>query len=307
MHYGTPASIEEVLPYYTHIRRGRPPTQELLDDLVGRYQAIGGPSPLTRISQRQAELIHEGLTKRGIETTLYVGTKHTHPFVADTVKQMIADGVEEAMGIVLAPHFSTYSIAAYKHYAFGAVEETHSSMKLGMIERWGTMREFIDALSDRVKEQLEGWDLAETLVIFSAHSLPVKIMGTGDPYPEELMETSRLAAERANIPNWTFAFQSASTTGEPWLGPDILEVVEKTVEEGKYKNIVSCTVGFVSDHLEVLYDLGIETRDKCAELGINFRVARVLNEDVVVMDALAGLLAPGFAELETAPVEVSSH
>jgi len=289
MHYGTPPTIEDVLPYYTHIRRGRPPAPEQLQDLVDRYLAIGGPSPLTAISERQAAGIQAGLHRRGIPARLYIGTKHTSPFVADAVEQMANDGIDEAVGVVLAPHFSSYSIAAYRKYALGARDEHRPTMRLEIVERWGTMPELIQALADRVNAELDGWDPNETLVIFSAHSLPEKIVANGDPYKEELLETSRLVAERTGVPHWTFAFQSASNTGEPWLGPDILDVIEAKGRE--YKNVVACTVGFVSDHLEVLYDLGVEARDKCAELGLNFRRAATINDDATVMDAVAGLCA----------------
>ena len=292
MHYGTPKSIDDVLPYYTHIRRGRPPEPAALQDLVDRYQSIGGPSPLTKISEDQAAGILAGLQKRGIDAKLYIGAKHTHPFVAEAVEQMANDGITEAIGVVLAPHYSTYSIAAYRHYALDAKEKHAPEMVLDFVERWGTLPEFVDGLADRVKVQLDGWNPEETLVIFSAHSLPTRIMGEGDPYPEELMETSKLVADKLGIAHWTFAFQSASTTGEPWLGPDVLDVIAENAT--KYKNIVCCTVGFVSDHLEVLYDLGIEARDKCAELGLNFRRVDTINADLKIMDALAGLAADLF-------------
>ena len=299
MHYGTPAGIEEVEPYYTHIRRGRAPSPEQLQDLIDRYRAIGGPSPLTRISQDQAILIQKGLAKRGIVASMYIGTKHAPPFIADAVAEMHADGIEEAVGVVLAPHFSTFSIAEYKKYALTARDSVSPDMKFGLLERWGTLPAFIEGLAERVSEQMAGWDPAETLVIFSAHSLPMRALASGDPYPEELMETSRLVAERLGIPRWAFAYQSAGNTGEPWLGPDILEVLERQAA-GKVKHVISCTVGFVSDHLEVLFDLGIEAREKAASLGLDFRVARTINADETVFDALAGELAPLYSSLATA-------
>lgn len=285
MHYGTPASLDEVLPYYTHIRHGRPPSEEALADLVGRYEAIGGPSPLAHISERQAEAILTGLRNRGVDARLYIGAKHTHPFIGEAVAQMAADGIDEAVAIVLAPHYSSFSVAAYKKYAYEARDEARPQMRLEFVERWGTLPAYIEALRSRVTTQLHDLDLSETLVIFSAHSLPEKIMAAGDPYKEELLETSRLVADAAGVQDWVFAFQSASQTGEPWLGPDILDVIRENA--GKYKNVVSCTVGFVSDHLEVLYDLGIEARDECARLGVNFRLAATLGVDESVMDALA--------------------
>jgi ferrochelatase len=240
MHYGTPKSIDDVLPYYTHIRRGRPPEPEALQDLIDRYQAIGGPSPLTKISEDQAKLIQEGLSRRGIETTLYIGAKHTHPFVGEAVEQMAKDGITEAVGMVLAPHFSTFSIASYREYALKAKEAHAPDLAISFLERWGELPALIDALGSRVAAQLEGWDPEETLVIFSAHSLPKRIVGDGDPYPDELMTTSKLVAKKLDLPNWTFAYQSASTTGEPWLGPDILEVISMNADD--FSNILCCTV-----------------------------------------------------------------
>lgn len=293
MHYGTPASLEEVLPYYTHIRRGRPPTPEALADLVGRYEAIGGVSPLNSITARQAAGIQNGLAKVGVAAKLYVGAKHASPFVGDCVRKMAADGVERAVGVVLAPHFSRTSVGAYRQYAVEARDEAAPGMQINVLERWGTMPEFIGRTADHVREQLEGWNPDETLVIFSAHSLPMRSIEGGDPYVAELNETARLVAQEAGTPNWTFAFQSASSTGEPWIGPDVLDVVADAA--GKYANVVCCTVGFVSDHLEVLFDLGIEARDKAAEVGLNFRRAACINDDPIVMDALARKLAPLFS------------
>ncbi|HEY0868063.1 MAG TPA: ferrochelatase, partial [Fimbriimonas sp.] len=177
----------------------------------------------------------------------------------------------------------------YRKYAFGARDESKPDMRIELVERWGALPAFIEALADRVLDALSGFDPDETLVIFSAHSLPERIMAAGDPYQEELLLTSRLVAERTGVPHWTFAFQSASTTGEPWLGPDILNVIEENAPN--YRNVVACTVGFVSEHLEVLYDLGIEARDKCAELGLGFKRAETINDDPKVMDALAELCA----------------
>jgi ferrochelatase len=287
MHYGTPSSLEQVPAYYTHIRHGRPPAPEDLEDLISRYKAIGGPSPLAQISTQQAELVLEGVRELGVDAKLYIGAKHASPFIADAVHQIAKDGFDRVIALVLAPHYSTFSVAAYRKAALAARDEARPSMQIDFVERWGELPEFIDALSERVKKQMEGWDPAETLVIFSAHSLPQRIMAEGDPYVEELHETSRLVAEAASVPNWKFAFQSASKTGEPWLGPDILDVIDE--EKDNYRNILACTVGFVSDHLEVLYDLSIETRDHCEKLGVQYRRADTIGAESRVMSALAEL------------------
>jgi ferrochelatase len=294
MHYGTPASMDQVEPYYTHIRRGRPPEPAALQDLIARYQAIGGPSKLAEISQRQADAIASGLIRRGIEVTTFVGAKHTSPFVSDAVQEMANVNVTQAVGIVLAPHYSSYSIAQYREYATSARDRFAPEMQIAILERWGTLPAFITALGDRVQTALKNLDPKETLVIFSAHSLPKRAIADGDPYEEELLHTSRLVADQLKLPHWTFAYQSASATGEPWLGPDILDVIGPKTKDHHLKNVIACTVGFVSDHLEVLYDLGIEARDKCAELGLNFHRADTINDDPAVMDALAGEAAKLF-------------
>lgn len=298
MHYGTPASIDEVLPYYTHIRRGRPPTDEQLQDLVDRYEAIGGPSPLNEISRRQAEGIQRGVRARGIDTSLYIGAKHATPFVGEAVQAMVNDGIDEAIGVVLAPHYSRTSVGAYKGYA---AEAQGPNLRLGFVDRWGTLPALIRALADRVQNAAEGLNLDRTLVIFSAHSLPERAVADGDPYQAELLETSRLVAEQAQIPHWTFGFQSASSTGEPWIGPDVLEVISDQAA-GKYEAVIACTVGFVSDHLEVLYDLGIEAKQAAEQCGLTFRRAECINDDPAVMDAIAGLVADRFARLSEGPI-----
>lgn len=287
MHYGTPASEEAILPYYTHIRHGRPPSQESLDDLKHRYSLIGGPSVLAEVSRLQAVEIQSGMARRGVDAKLYIGAKHAPPFVADAVRDMAADGIDEAIGVVLAPHYSSFSVAAYRKYAYEARDQHKPGLEIRILDRWGTLPALVEGLSRRVATELQGFEPEETLVIFSAHSLPEKIVAAGDPYKDELLETSRLVAESLKLPHWTFAFQSASQTGEPWLGPDVLEVIE--AERASYKNIVSCTVGFVCDHLEVKFDLGIEAREKCAELGLNFRLAATIGADPKIMDALADL------------------
>jgi len=287
MHYGTPATLDDVLPYYTHIRRGRPPEPEHLEDLIERYRAIGGPSPLNAISRRQAESIQKGMADLGVDASLYVAAKHAPPFIADGVRQMASDGIERAVGVVLAPHYSSFSVAAYTAEAQRARDEFKPSMQLSVLQRWGTMPALIEGLARRLDVARTPFHPDQTLVIFSAHSLPERILASGDPYHQELLETSQLVAKRAKVPHWAFAFQSASHTGEPWLGPDILDVIEQSA--GKYRNIVACTVGFISDHLEVLYDLGIEAKSKCEELGLGFARAACINDDPAVMSGLAAL------------------
>lgn len=290
MAYGTPRTLEEVEPYYTHIRRGRPPSPEQLQDLIRRYEAIGGVSPLNEITLRQAQAVEAKLRERGWAGRLYLGMKHWHPFIAEAVEQMAQEGVQRAVGVVLAPHYSRYSIGGYIDYARKAQEQFAPQMELRFVERWGSHPLFIEAVARRIEQALEGWRPEETLVIFSAHSLPEKIRQWNDPYEQELLESARLVAERLRLPHWTFAFQSASATGEPWLGPDILERLEEVAASASQKQVICYAIGFVADHLEVLYDLDIEARQKCQELGLEYRRAPSLNDDPLMAEAVADVV-----------------
>ncbi|MBO8172524.1 MAG: ferrochelatase [Bacillaceae bacterium] len=297
MAYGTPASLDEVEEYYTHIRRGRKPSPEQLQDLIDRYKAIGGLSPLNEITQKQARELEQLLNRKheGENTfKVYLGMKHSHPFIADTVKRMVEDGMTKAVGLVLAPHYSVMSIGSYIKTAQEAVEE-HNGPQISYVKSWHLHPLFLQTLEDRVKEalaQLNG-DLnsGEVKVIFSAHSLPKRILEQNDPYPDQLKETAQAVADRLDLSesDWTVAWQSAGQTPEPWLGPDILDVIESLHQQG-YRKLVSCPVGFVSDHLEVLYDIDIECRTLCDKLGMQLVRTRSLNADPEFIEALADIV-----------------
>lgn len=238
-------------------------------------------------------MIADAMAKNGFEVKLYMGQKHAAPFISDAVDEMQEDGIEKAVGIVLAPHYSSMSVGSYRAYAHDALADLKSPMHFCVLERWGTLPALIDGLARRVQTAIGEWPKEETLVVFTAHSLPARILEEGDPYKDELLETAGLVARKLDLPHWRFAFQSASGTGEPWLGPDLLEVLDE-VARGSIRKVVACTVGFVSDHLEVLYDLGIEAKERASELGLEFRVAECINEDPDVMGALAKLAAALF-------------
>lgn len=287
MAYGTPRTLEEVAPYYTHIRRGRPPSPEQLQDLVRRYEAIGGVSPLNEITARQVQAIETKLRERGWNGRVYLGMKHWHPFIAEAVEQMARDGVQRAVGVALAPHYSRISIGGYLDYAMQAREQFAPNMEMRFVERWGSHPLFIEAVARKVQLALADWRPEETVVIFSAHSLPQRIHQWGDPYERELLDSAQLVAQKVGLPYWTFAYQSASMTGEPWLGPDILDRIGEIAREWSQKQVLSCAIGFVADHLEVLYDLDIEARQKCESLELSYRRAGSLNDDSLLSEAVA--------------------
>lgn len=292
MAYGSPRGPQDLEAYYTHIRRGRPPSPELLADLLERYRAIGW-SPLHEITQRQADGLQTRLDAAAPgRYRVYVGMKHAAPFIGDTVREMAGDGMTDGIGIVMAPHYSRMSIGTYIAYAEEARRALTRPLAMKYVERWGEHPLFLDALADRLRAalaQLPEGIRPQTPVIFSAHSLPERILSWHDPYPDELRRTSAAVAARTSVARWSFAYQSAGRTAESWLGPDVSEAVQRYHDAGD-RSVISCPVGFVTDHLEVLYDLDIEIRRLCERLGMRFVRAGSLNEHPLMLDALSDLV-----------------
>jgi ferrochelatase len=276
MAYGSPPTEDDVPAYLADIREGKPVSEHAVAELKERYRRIGGRSPLDEITERQRAALEAEL---GVP--VYFGMKHWQPRVAEAVDAALAGGAETIVGVVLAPHYSRLSIAGYRERLETALG---GRAELVFVDSWHDHMPFVDVLVDRVR----GFD---GHVVFTAHSLPERILGAGDPYRDQLLETSRLVAERAEIDEWSFAFQSASATGEPWLGPDILEELETLAANG-VRRVLVCPVGFVSDHLEILWDLDVEARDKAAELGLELERIESLNDDPAFISALAELVRP---------------
>jgi protoporphyrin/coproporphyrin ferrochelatase len=274
MAYGSPERIEDIRPYLEDIREGRAVSDEAVAELTERYRRIGGRSPLDRITERQRAAL-----ERELGMPVHVGMKHWRPRIAHAVEAALAAGPERVVGIVLAPHYSRLSIAGYRERLEEALD---GRAELRFVETWHDHPPYVAVLADRVRG-------TDAHVVFTAHSLPERILATGDPYKDQLLETSRLVADRAGLESWSFAFQSASPTGEPWLGPDILDELDDLGARGVPKVLV-CPVGFVSDHLEILWDLDIEARDRAAELGLEFDRIESLNDDPAFIRALAELV-----------------
>ncbi len=265
MAYGGPASLDEVEQYYTHIRGGRKPSAEQLDDLLSRYRAIGGYSPLLRITNDQAAALGRELRAKGNSIKVYAGMKHSPPFIGEVFRMAASEGVTEMLCIALAPHYSTISIGGYER----AVEEanTATGRKVGVtfVKSWHRNPKLIAMWAGRVKAAAREAGPDSSLV-FSAHSLPERIIREGDPYKDQLLETSKLVAAEAGWRDWSFTFQSQSRTGEPWLGPDIGDHLKSLYDEGRRKFIIA-PIGFVSDHLEILFDIDVECRRWAKESG----------------------------------------
>ena len=287
MAYGTPSGPEEIEAYYTDIRGGRPPTPELLEELTARYRAIGGRSPLLEITRAQAAGIEERL---GLPT--YLGMKHAEPRIATAVARMKEDGVRRAIGLVLAPHYSSMSVGDYERRALAAADDAGWTDPIHMIESWHLEPEYIDLLSERVDyayRTLTKDVRRDATVVFTAHSLPEKILETGDPYANQLRETAEAVAAQLDLSSWQIGWQSAGRTKDPWIGPDILQVITELAAAGQ-RGVVVCPCGFVSDHLEVLYDIDVEGKQLAAELGLELERTASPNDDPKFLDALASVV-----------------
>lgn len=285
MSYGTPERLEDVEAYYTHIRRGSPPPPDLLDELVERYRAVGGPTALNRITREQAAGIERSLAARGMPVPVYTGFKHVAPFIGETVKQMAAAGIGRVVGLVLAPHYSLRSIAEYARYAEEARPE---AMELHVIRSWHDHPGFVDFLAERLEQALARAG-RDPIVVFTAHSVPRRAIEEGDPYQDQLRGTCALVAARVGLARWELAFQSAGRTSDRWIGPDILEVIDRLADAGETSVVVQA-IGFVADHLEILYDLDLEARRAAEARGLSFTRAEMPNGAPGFIDALADIV-----------------
>ena len=289
MAYGTPRDRDDIETYYTDIRRGRAPTPELLADLTRRYDALGGTFPLRAITDAQVGAIRTALAESAgeVEYAVTLGTKHSAPKVEEGVRTLATAGVDRVVGLVLAPHYSKFSVGEYAERAAKAGAEC--GLTVDTIESWHLMPAYVDFLCSALRNALAHVpDGSE--VVFTAHSLPERILGTGDPYPRQLTETAEAVAGQLGLDRWSVGWQSAGRTPEPWLGPDVLEIVRDRAAAGA-AGLVVCACGFVADHLEVAYDLDIEAAAVAAEVGLPFARTASVNTDPVVMNALAGLVA----------------
>lgn len=274
MAYGTPYEEADIERYYTDIRHGKKPTPEMLQDLTDRYRAIGGISPLARITEEQKNALAQTLNdvQDEVEFIPYLGLKHIEPFIEDAVKQMADDGIEEAVSIVLAPHYSTFSVKSYNGRAQKEAEK-HGKPAIRSVESWYDAPGFINYWAKVIQGEYNKMTEAEqdkAVLVVSAHSLPEKIIQNGDPYPEQLSTTAKLISEATGITNYAIGWQSEGNTPDPWIGPDVQDLTRDLYEEQGYRTFVYAPVGFVADHLEVLYDNDYECKVVCDELGASY-------------------------------------
>jgi ferrochelatase len=279
MAYGSPDRLADVPAYYADIRGGRPVAPEHVDVLVARYRAVGieDSNPLNEITERTRAAL-----ERELGLPVFTGMRHWRPRIAEAVAQALAGGARTIVGLVLAPHYSALSIGKYREQLEAAVQER---AELRFVERWGMEEGFLELVSHRVRDAIgEG-----THVVFTAHSLPASILEEGDPYPDELLATATAIAERLLLRKWSVAYQSQSPTGVPWLGPDILDHLAD-LKANAVRDVLVCPVGFVADHLEILWDIDTEAVQRAAELGVPLRRIKMPNDDPAFVRTLAGIV-----------------
>jgi protoporphyrin/coproporphyrin ferrochelatase len=276
MAYGSPERLADVPAYYADIRGGRPIAPEHLEDLVERYRRLGieQSSPLNAITEQTRAALEQEL---GLP--VFTGMKHWTPRIAEAAEAALSGGADTIAGLVLAPHYSALSIKGYRDQLEEALDDR---AELRFVDSWHDDPAFLDVLAGKVRS-------TDAHVVFTAHSLPARILELGDPYQDQLLDTSRLVAERAGVADWSFSFQSESPTGEPWLGPDILDHLRALHANG-VRNVLVCPVGFVSDHLEIRWDIDVEATELAHELGLELARIEMPNDEPAFITALAGIV-----------------
>lgn len=294
MAYGGPDSLEDIPAYLTDVRGGRPFSEELLEELTDRYRQIGGRSPILELTRAQAACVERALNderaeRAGVRYRVYVGMRHWHPYIREVVPQILADGADQLVAIVMAPHYSKMSVGAYLERLDEALQEQGASLPVLAVESWKDEPAFIEQMVERVREALRQFpedERDDVAIIYTAHSLPERILQWGDPYPEELRISVEAVAARLGHRNWRFAFQSQGATADPWLGPSLEDTLEAVAREGT-KNVLVVPIGFVCDHVEVLFDIDIEARALAERLGMRLERTQSLNDAPGLCEAVA--------------------
>jgi protoporphyrin/coproporphyrin ferrochelatase len=292
MAYGSPNRLDEVEAYFTDIRGGRRPSTEAIAELTERYRRVGVPTPLLAVSTELSRALEHRLNiqaSEGERFSVHLGMKHWLPRISSAVAEIIDGGADHVVAIVLAPHFSRISSGGYRRQVDAALAAA-PGLSLDFVESWHELPGYVEAVAENVRRvRAEFATPDEVVTVFTAHSLPARILDEGDPYQEQLLRTSRLVADRAGVPQWRFAYQSQSHTGEPWLGPDLLDAIEELASMG-HRQILVASIGFIADHLEILYDIDIEAAARAKELGVELRRTPMLNADPRLVGALQSLV-----------------
>jgi ferrochelatase len=282
--------MNEIEPYLTDIRRGRKPTTEAIEDLKSRYRSIGGRSPLLEITRAQASALEKQLTSEGVRTRVYIGMKHWHPYIPEVVPRILSDGYERIIGLVLAPHYSQMSIGGYRQALEGAVADS-GRLSVDFVESWYDHPLFHRAMQEKIQSALKHFAAPEKVeLLFTAHSLPERILATNDPYPTQLESSCRSVASLMGRKEWSFAYQSAGQTDDKWLGPDLLEYLRELQTPRNVAGVLVVPIGFVADHLEILYDIDVEAQECARSIGMNLKRTESLNASPTFISALADIV-----------------
>lgn len=301
MAYGGPETLDDMPGYLADIRAGRVTPSAVLEEITNNYRQIGGRSPLPEFTRAQVDATMQALEVTGRPLKAYIGMRHWTPWIEDTVRQMLDDGIQKAVAIVLAPHFSSMSVAKYQKKIKAGLEMHHGHIDFEFVNQYHTEPGYITALAQRVREGIQSFPQAEqedVHVVLSAHSLPVRITREGDPYADQLLESARLVAQQAGLSDeqWSWSFQSAGRSPEPWMGPQLDEHLRALAEKG-VSRVVSVPVGFVSDHVEILFDIDIAAQEVARELGMTLVRPPALNTDPLFIGTLASVIERKVASL----------
>ncbi|MCM8747812.1 ferrochelatase [Thermomicrobiaceae bacterium CFH 74404] len=296
MAYGGPDKLEDIPAYLADVRHGRPFSQALLEEITERYRRIGGRSPIVELTRAQAAGIERLLNaceaaEQGIRYRTYVGMRHWHPYIHEVVPEILRDGADRLVAVVMAPHYSKMSVGAYLQRLSEALESQRAEFPVLAVESWKDEPAFIAAVADRITEGLARFAERrdEVVLLFTAHSLPERILTWGDPYREEILASVEQVARHFPSRRWVFAFQSQGASEEPWLGPTVEETLDRLAAEG-VENVLLVPIGFVCDHVEVLYDVDIEHRHYAADLGIRLERTASLNDHPLLCQAIADVV-----------------
>jgi protoporphyrin/coproporphyrin ferrochelatase len=286
MAYGGPGSLDDVEPYLNDVRGGRPTSPDLLHEIRARYARIGGRSPILELTRAQATGVASAL---GARFQVFVGMRHWHPYIRETANDIARTGHHAVVGVVMAPHYSAMSVGAYEKKL---LEAAQGRFETALVRRWGDHPAFIEAVSERIAQALQRFPSPSAVqVIFTAHSLPARILAAGDPYPDELRASSQAVAQRLRLKDWRFAYQSAGATPDPWLGPDAGDVItELAAGGGGRKAFLLVPIGFVCDHVEILYDIDVEYQALAERLGVHLERTASLNDDPGLVAAVADVV-----------------
>ncbi len=293
MAYGGPNSLDDLPAYLADVRHGRPYTPELLADLTERYRVIGGRSPILEHTLAEARgvqrVLEDAAEADGVEYRVYVGMRHWHPYIREVVPDILRGGADRLVAVVMAPHYSRMSVGAYLARLDEALRECGATLPVHAVESWKDEPEFVAAWVDRIEQALAAMPAGErerTVLLFTAHSLPTRILEWGDPYEEEILTSVRLVAQHFPELPWRFAFQSQGASEEPWLGPTVEETLDALAAEG-VRRVLLVPIGFVCDHVEVLYDVDVAHKEYAASLGITLERPAMLNDHPLLCRAIA--------------------